>query len=238
MEHHTTSFHATRQLCLPVCTLTTLTFDRPAIGLADTLARCGFRLGRYVCAVMYLHSTPSPSAPDYHRYDMHCTGNCTILTRWHGLTRHGDCPCRLKTGTPPRLDGKTVNFDGLLEQASDDPPTPFSFMNSKVVRETILAATALGLHHAMPSHAQQCSPARQRGSFWYLLSRSVCLLFVCVFALIHTQPLMGRCTHHFNSILRCAGQCQQLANVSSHAHQPSNAQDCDRQLASYTLPRL
>lgn len=153
---------------------------------------------------------------------MNCTGNCTILTIWHGLTRHGGCPCRLKTGTPPRLDGKTVNFDGLLEQASDDPPTPFSFMNSKVVRETVLAANALSLYHAMPSHAQQCSPARQCGSCWHLLSAHLFVIH-CVFALIHTQSLIGRCTHHFNCTVICAGQCQQLANVPSHAHQPSNA---------------
>ena len=36
---------------------------------------------------------------------------------------------RLKTGTPPRLDGRTINWDGLEVQKGDDSPTMFSFMS-------------------------------------------------------------------------------------------------------------
>lgn len=39
---------------------------------------------------------------------------------------------RLKTGTPPRLDRKTVAFGGLEEQHGDQPPMPFSYLNSSV----------------------------------------------------------------------------------------------------------
>jgi tRNA uridine 5-carboxymethylaminomethyl modification enzyme len=39
---------------------------------------------------------------------------------------------RLKTGTPPRLAKQTINFDKLEEQAGDDPPLPFSFLNDVV----------------------------------------------------------------------------------------------------------
>jgi tRNA uridine 5-carboxymethylaminomethyl modification enzyme len=37
---------------------------------------------------------------------------------------------RLKTGTPPRIDGRTIDFDGLQEQPGDAPTPVFSFMGS------------------------------------------------------------------------------------------------------------
>ncbi len=37
---------------------------------------------------------------------------------------------RLKTGTPPRLDGRTINWDILESQPGDDVPTMFSFMST------------------------------------------------------------------------------------------------------------
>jgi len=39
---------------------------------------------------------------------------------------------RLKTGTCPRLDAKTIDFSSLSEQQGDDPPRPFSFSNRKI----------------------------------------------------------------------------------------------------------
>jgi tRNA uridine 5-carboxymethylaminomethyl modification enzyme len=39
---------------------------------------------------------------------------------------------RLKTGTPPRLDRKTINFAVTEEQKGDDPPMPFSYLNDAV----------------------------------------------------------------------------------------------------------
>ena len=39
---------------------------------------------------------------------------------------------RLKTGTPPRLDGKSINFKVLESQEGDQPPMPFSYMNERV----------------------------------------------------------------------------------------------------------
>ena len=44
---------------------------------------------------------------------------------------------RLKTGTPPRLDGRTINFDLLVEQPGDKIPKPFSYLTDKIKTDQI-----------------------------------------------------------------------------------------------------
>ena len=44
---------------------------------------------------------------------------------------------RLKTGTPPRLDGRTINFENLQEQKPDDNPYYFSFLTKKLLNKQI-----------------------------------------------------------------------------------------------------
>ncbi len=56
------------------------------------------------------------------------------------LSRAGFAMGRLKTGTPPRLDGRTIDWDGLDRQDGDDPPVPFSTLTDRIATPQIACA--------------------------------------------------------------------------------------------------
>ncbi len=59
----------------------------------------------------------------------------------HGLTENfekiGFISGRLKTGTPPRIDINSINFNKVEDQESDNPPSPFSFQTDKITNKQI-----------------------------------------------------------------------------------------------------
>ncbi|HEV7309302.1 tRNA uridine-5-carboxymethylaminomethyl(34) synthesis enzyme MnmG [Ensifer sp.] len=53
------------------------------------------------------------------------------------LLRYGLRLGRLKTGTPARLDGRTIDWDQVGRQGPDEDPVPFSFMTDKILNRQI-----------------------------------------------------------------------------------------------------
>jgi tRNA uridine 5-carboxymethylaminomethyl modification enzyme len=79
-------------------------------------------------------------------------GLAHIGEQQYGCGRNGEAPSqllgdqlrqsglrwmRLKTGTPPRLDGRTIDWSRFEPQEGDAIPTPFSFLTERIVRNQI-----------------------------------------------------------------------------------------------------
>lgn len=56
------------------------------------------------------------------------------------LARIGLPLARLKTGTPPRLDGRTIDWAALEAQPGDDPPEPLSWMTERITNRQVHCA--------------------------------------------------------------------------------------------------
>src|SRR5277367_726464 len=71
------------------------------------------------------------------QYSAGRSGEPPSILLGEALKRLGLRGCRLKTGTPPRLDGRTIDWSRFEEQPGDPKPTPFSFRTREIPQRQV-----------------------------------------------------------------------------------------------------
>ena len=84
--------------------------------------------GTFLNGVIHCGAVTRPAGRD---------GDAPAQTLAASLTRHGFALGRLKTGTPPRLDGRTIDRAGLERQGGDAEPEPFSFLTRAIANPQV-----------------------------------------------------------------------------------------------------
>jgi tRNA uridine 5-carboxymethylaminomethyl modification enzyme len=84
--------------------------------------------GTFLRGLIHIGETQTPAGR---------AGEAPALGLSNTLERHGFTLGRLKTGTPPRLDGATIDWSGLTMQPGDEPPEPFSMLTERIENEQI-----------------------------------------------------------------------------------------------------
>jgi len=104
---------------------------------AESLCRgVVLRDGRYIAAAAVIITTGTFLNGLIHigeqQYQAGRSGEPASVLLGENLKKLGLRGCRLKTGTPPRLDGRTIDWTRLAAQPGDAQPTPFSFRTRRV----------------------------------------------------------------------------------------------------------
>jgi tRNA uridine 5-carboxymethylaminomethyl modification enzyme len=105
---------------------------------SDTVRAVGIKLrdGRTVGAAAVVITTGTFLNGLIHcgeeQYPAGRSGEPAAVLLGESLKKLGLRGCRLKTGTPPRLDGRTIDWSRFQEQPGDADPTPFSFRTRQV----------------------------------------------------------------------------------------------------------